>query len=201
MSVCFVVCLSVCTKQADVVFVLDSSGSIEDSFQCSLTLTRLIIQGLNFAGGRTRVGVETYADQPSVGFYLNKYTNRTSVLDAIAYFQASGRTNTPAAFDLMTTSMFSTANGNRAGVPRYAVVMTDGFSNVNAQNTLPKAKAAQQMNITMLCVGITDQEGLNTTEVQGIASSPASKYSFVLKSNSTADIQSTANMILDTICQ
>lgn len=191
---------AVCTKQLDVVFVLDGSGSLENSFEVSLKLSKLIVQGLNFAGGRTRVGVLTFSDQPSVGFYLNRYTDRSSVLNAIAFNQAAGATNTQAALDQLRLSMFTASNGDRQGVDSIAIVITDGFSNVNADQTVPKAQLAQQNGITIIGVGIEDQDGMNLVEVEDISSQPPSKYSFAVIDTSDAGLMSTANRILDLIC-
>ena len=71
----------------DIVFVLDSSGSVEDSFDLSLRLTRLIVEGLNFAGTRTRVGLLTYSNTPRIRINLNQYSDKQSILNAIAFTQ------------------------------------------------------------------------------------------------------------------
>ena len=73
----------------DIVFVLDSSGSVEDSFDLSLRLTRLIVEGLNFAGTRTRVGLLTYSNTPRIRINLNQYSDKQSILNAIAFTQVS----------------------------------------------------------------------------------------------------------------
>lgn len=190
-----------CTKQLDVVFVLDGSGSLEDSFEISLNLTKLIVEGLNFAGGRSRVGVLTFSDQPFVGFYLNRYPDSTSVLNAIAFSQVIGYTNTQAALDQLRLSMFTASNGDRQGVDNIAIVITDGNSNVNADQTIPKAQLAQQSGITIIGVGIEDQDGMNLMEIEGISSQPPSRYSFAMIDTSDTGVMSTANSILDLICQ
>lgn len=190
-----------CTKQLDVVFVLDGSGSLEDSFEISLNLTKLIVEGLNFAGGRSRVGVLTFSDQPFVGFYLNRYPDSTSVLNAIAFSQVVGYTNTQAALDQLRLSMFTASNGDRQGVDNIAIVITDGNSNVNADQTIPKAQLAQQSGITIIGVGIEDQDGMNLMEIEGISSQPPSRYSFAMIDTSDTGVMSTANSILDLICQ
>lgn len=190
-----------CTKQLDVVFVLDGSGSLEDSFEISLNLTKLIVEGLNFAGGRSRVGVLTFSDQPFVGFYLNRYPDSTSVLNAIAFSQVVGYTNTQAALDQLRLSMFTASNGDRQGVDNIAIVITDGNSNVDADQTIPKAQLAQQSGITIIGVGIEDQDGMNLMEIEGISSQPPSRYSFAMIDTSDTGVMSTANSILDLICQ
>ncbi len=40
---------------------------------------------------------------------------------------------------MLRTIMFTPENGDRIDVPNYAIVITDGESNVNAEDTLPEA--------------------------------------------------------------
>ena len=54
-----------------------------------------------------------------------------------------GRTNTAEALRLLYTEMFTPFNGDRVDVPNYAIVITDGESNINSENTLPEAIAAR----------------------------------------------------------
>ena len=51
----------------------------------------------------------------------------------------SGKTHTAAALNLMCTQMFTPDNGDRYDVPNYAIVITDGESNINPELTLPEA--------------------------------------------------------------
>lgn len=77
-----------CDKRADVVFVIDESGSIagtEETFEQSLQIAKMIVAGLNFAGGRTRVGVMTFADTPATRFNLNMYSDQQSILSAMSF--------------------------------------------------------------------------------------------------------------------
>lgn len=189
-----------CFKQLDVVFMLDGSGSLEDSFERSLKLTKRCVQGLNFAGGRTRVGVMTYSDSSTIGFNLNKYTDKASVLNAISFAQVSGFTNTQDALRVVRTQMFNSA-GDRPGAQNFAIIMTDGLSNVQPDRTIPEAQLAHQSGITVMGVGIQDQDGLNYVEIEGISSNPSSTYSFFLTEDTEDAIETMANSILDILCQ
>ena len=53
-------------------FAMDSSGSVETMFDMSINIAKQIVHGLNFWGGRTRVGVITFADTAEV---RHKYVN------------------------------------------------------------------------------------------------------------------------------
>ena len=44
--------------------------------------------------------------------------------------------------------------GDRPGVPNVGLVLTDGESNVNKEDTIPEANAARQEGIILFAVGI-----------------------------------------------
>ncbi len=54
-----------------------------------------------------------------------------------------GRTNTAEALLYLRSEMFTPFNGDRLDVPNYAVVITDGESNINEERTLPEAIEAR----------------------------------------------------------
>ena len=164
-----------------------------------MQFTRKVIQGLNFAGGRTRVGVATYDDSSKIRFHLNKYNDQQSVLNAIAYTITFGRTNTAAGIDDMRLNMFTSQNGDRPGDDNYAIVITDGYSNINRQSTLPSADFAKQAGITMMAVGVGKNGGVDRSEINGIASDPDNQYAFLLEDDTQLD--SVSDRILDQLCQ
>ena len=50
----------------------------------------------------------------------------------------------------MHMEQFTTANGDRMEAPNVAIVLTDGVSNVDKQNTIPAANAAKTDGITII---------------------------------------------------
>lgn len=195
----FYVCFTACTSRADVVFVLDASGSVEKNFEIALNMTRRIVQGLNFAGDRTQVGVVTYSDNALVRFQLNEYKSLYEVQEGIAFTLMNGRTNTYQGLLETRTNMFTPLNGDRSGVPNYGIVITDGRSNVEPQNTIPEANNAKRDNIRLFAVGIGQNGQVDRGEINGIASDPDSDYAYIVQMESEMD--NIANRILDVICQ
>ncbi len=118
------------------------------------------------------------------------------VLNAIAFSKESGRTNTAGAIAEARQNMFTSNNGDRSGDPNYMIVLTDGFSNVNEQNTLQEAQDAKNNGITIMAVGMgTD---IKQAEIEDMASDPSNLYSFYAKRNE--DIATVAAQILDELC-
>ena len=100
------VCVA-CTRQLDVVIILDLSGSIEEvqRYDAMVALARAVSVGLPVASGRARVGAITYDSMAADQFYLSTYDRDVQgLLNAFEFNHARGSTNTQAALDLAFTS-------------------------------------------------------------------------------------------------
>jgi hypothetical protein len=114
----------------DLVFVLDSSGSIgDDNFKKVKQFVKDVINAFDIGLDKTRVGVVEYSDTASRPFDLNTYDNKTEMLaavDSIVYF--GGSTQTDLGLDMMTSSSFTTENGarlvNKVRLCRYARLLS-----------------------------------------------------------------------------
>lgn len=60
------------------------------------------------------------------------------------------KTNTASALNLLRTQGFSFSNGGRANVPKYAIVLTDGNSNINKALTVDEAVKAKVVGIRLV---------------------------------------------------
>ena len=70
----------------DLTFILDFSGSMDDLFDIVIVFAREVTQGLPFQlGGLTRVAVVTYETGGEVQFYLDEYTTKLQVLNALVF--------------------------------------------------------------------------------------------------------------------
>ena len=85
-------------------------------------------------------------------------------------------------------------------MPNVAVVVTDGFSNVNKQNTIRAAENAKRQGIVIYVVSVGDQ--IYRPEISGIAgktNQPSDKYIFSLKKHHS--IASVADSISTELCR
>ena len=172
---------NLCPINADIIFVLDSSGSVGDSnFQQVKTFTRAFANSLEIGPTRNQIGVILFGSNGFVAFHLNSHPNKTSLLNAIDTLQyTGGSTNTADALCLLLTEGFTVENGARlsAGdVYRLAVVMTDGMSNMfnndcNYATTLDAAAAVHSFmpSILVFAIGVTNN--VDNAELEAIASS------------------------------
>ena len=177
--------------------MLDASGSIGSAnFQLMQNLSANIVRNLNIGPDQTRVGVVRYNSSASVQFSLNTHMTNASLLQAIANIPCNtgGGTNTAAAI-LTCIQQFSTSYGARprsSGIPRIAIVVTDGSSYSQAA-TIAAAQMAHSKNILIYAVGVGGN--VDMTELAAIASDPDSQYVHSLSSfnSGLSSLQETLN--------
>ena len=83
---------------------------------------------------RWDIGVLTFG-------WANIIISQFHAIERLQYVK--GRTNTAEALLYIRTEMFTALNGDRQDVPNFAVVITDGESNINEERTLPEAIEAR----------------------------------------------------------
>jgi collagen type VI alpha len=143
------------------------------------------------------VGAITFSNEVVGQFYMNKYIGQAQALyNAFDFYDMFGTTNTPAALTDAQTQQFTMANGDRNGIPNYIVIVTDGYSNVNQQNTIPDAMALKNQGVIIysIAVGASPQ----MSELVGMASTPSSQY--VIPLPTIGNLTSTADTLLQRLC-
>lgn len=168
------------TQIADVVFVLDSSGSIRDqnpddnsydNWNRMLQFVSDIIGQLNIGQNGVHVGLVVYSQLARHEFYLTNSYDRATIQAAVLNTAYMGSyTNTSGGIKLMHHDQFSSINGARSGVDRIAVIITDGESNLDQDRTIADATDARAAGIEIISIGVTD--AVNMDEVRGISSLP-----------------------------
>ena len=162
---------------SDLIFVLDSSGSIGGtSYQLVREFVYNFVSSLDIGPNDNQVGVIIFSSDAQVVFNLNEHNNKLELLQAInstPYLADS--TNTAAALRLLIDVGFTENAGarlNSGALFRLAIVMTDGMSNVNPEDT-PLAAAAVhafEPGILVYAIGVTDS--VNQEELEQIATAP-----------------------------
>lgn len=172
------------SSDADVVFVLDSSGSICDdqpvptcqNWQTMVAFVHEIATQLNIGIDNTRVGVIVYGSQAQNRWFLNSYNTKTTVLsqiDGLQYTQEQP-TGTNLALEALLTEQFIIANGDRSDVQNIAIVITDGKATETAL-TSQAAAAIENLQgnsnaIKVLAIGVT--ASAVESEVKEISTQP-----------------------------
>ncbi|ESO10218.1 hypothetical protein HELRODRAFT_190413 [Helobdella robusta] len=183
-----------CNQRLDVIILLDISGSTEEESLNNIALTKQIIYGLPIDNDNARVAMVAYSDDVSFQMTLDaQIRNKMNLINLIDFNAAAGKTNTPAGFDAIINNILN-KRGDRNDVPNYVVVITDGESNVNQGQTIPKANIIKNGGSIVVAVGVGYTP--NRDEIRGIATSD--NYVFYYPPTKTA--VEVANSILDKFC-
>lgn len=80
---CVIVVVTCSDNLLDLVFVVDSSGSIQDkganNYNLLLTFIVNVINDLDIGANRTRVGLVKFSNQAESMFFLNTYNNKADL--------------------------------------------------------------------------------------------------------------------------
>lgn len=167
---------------ADIVFIVDESGSIGTSnFQLVRTFLHSIVSGLEVSPKRVRVGIVMYNDRPTPTHqvYLNTFNDKNELLKFIKILPYhGGGTNTGAALNFTHERVFIKERGSRKerGVQQVAVVITDGKSQDNVSIAAANLRRA---GVTVYAVGVKDA---NEDQLKEMVSYPTNKYMFPVDS-------------------
>ena len=181
----------------DVVFVIDTSGSIGFSnFQLIKEFTANITTALISSSPNSAVGVILFANGAYIHFNLQTYTNLNALLSAIDNLPYSGGgTDTDEALTLLLSSAQNGALGIRNDSPNVVIVITDGHSS-DHNATLSAAAALHASNMfDVYAVGVG---GADQNELEIIASSP--EFFFFTSSFDDTGLQQLLDALLQQLC-
>ena len=161
-------------RQLDLVFVVDSSGSIEfaaaGNWNRMLTYIQDSVSGFRFGTDDVRVGLVRFSNNGNVEFYLDDYKDLDEMLTRIGQVgYIGGTTNTADGIQLANEMLFSGTGGDRPDVDNVMVVVTDGYANERAGETIDEARKARRLGIRIIAVGVSDE--IDIDELEAIASS------------------------------
>ncbi|KAM8869610.1 collagen alpha-6(VI) chain-like isoform 2-T3 [Spinachia spinachia] len=142
-------------NMADIVFIVDDSGSIEHSdFKLMRDFLSSVVRGLKVGPTRVQVGIVTYSDESKAQVYLNSFDDKAEVLQFINILpHRGGGTRTGAALNFTLNEMFVEEKGSRIGegVQQVAVVITDGGSQ---DEVAEQAASLRRAGVTVYAVGV-----------------------------------------------
>ncbi|KAM6910513.1 collagen alpha-6(VI) chain [Xenentodon cancila] len=183
-------------KLADIVFIVDESGSIGiANFQLVRTFLYSIVSGLEIGPTRVRVGIVMYSDAPKAQVYLDTFTRKDELLNFIKILPyRRGETFTGAALKFTRDKVLIKERGSRKdkGVQQVAVVITDGKSQDNVTN---EAAFLRRAGVTVYSIGV---QNANEAELIQIASYPPKKHVFTV--DSFALLKSVEESLKKTLC-
>lgn len=160
----------------DVVFLLDGSDGTKNGFSAVQDFVQRVVEKLNVEGDKDRVSVVQYSQEPEVNLYLNTFSTKGDVLDAIRSLRHKGgrAVNTGAALQFVRDNIFTASSGSRRleGVPQILILLSGGRSEDDIRGPVRKMK---EMGIFSLSIGTRNAD---TLELQTISHDP--KYAVSL---------------------
>ena len=190
----------------DVVFVVDSSGSICpsrdecDNYLLMKAFMKNLVSELEIEETGTRIGLVLFSYTAKNMFFLKDFDEEEDVFDAIDDLPyEDGKTNISGGLWLMSEVQFTTENGDRKDARNVAIVITDGNANEEAEHTVTRAKHAKSQGITIFSVGINATRDLNEDELKAISSEPQRKNSNYFISPNFEALSSIAAAVLSAV--
>ncbi|OPJ82088.1 collagen alpha-6(VI) chain isoform A [Patagioenas fasciata monilis] len=154
----------------DIVFVMDSSGSISSSqYQAMKDFMIALVKQSNVSPDGVQFGALKYSDKPVVLFYLNKYVTKLEITEAIQKDDPIGQTTYTAEALVHSEMFFTEERGSRKnkGVPQVLIVITDGESH-DKDKLDTVSQRLRNKGITIYAVGV---EGAKRNELLTMAGS------------------------------
>ncbi|XP_033728140.1 collagen alpha-3(VI) chain-like [Pecten maximus] len=162
-------------RQADIVFLLDSSNSEgAANFEKQKDFVSTFANSLIIGPDDIQISVVTFESDIHNQFNLDTYENKTDLLDAIKNISfVAGNTLTEKALNFVRTVSFTNSSGDRANVEDILVVLTDGHS-TDRNSTLDEAEMLHNTSTKVITIGIGAD--IDISELNAIASDPSNAF-------------------------
>ncbi|XP_072336667.1 collagen alpha-3(VI) chain-like [Scyliorhinus torazame] len=155
-------------ERRDVVFLVDGSDKVAPAFPMIKQFISRIVDSFDI--GSDRVCIVQYSATPSPNFYLNSYTSKPEVMQAINALGLKGGTqvNTGEALDYVRQNVFTRSAGSRMdeGVAQFLILLTASKS---ADDITQAAVALKGAGVAPFSIGSKDAD---EDELRQISLSP-----------------------------
>ena len=166
---------AVCHKSIDLAFVLDASGTVDDS-QWKLTkdFVHGVSNGFGLASNKTRISVLAYSTLPQIELKFddrNAYENMDDFLESMS--QPRGDTRTDRALKMTRDKLITSESGARDFTPKAIVIVTDGGDapDTTAKFAEQRARELKDMDgAKIVALGVGDK--VDQYELRQLASDP-----------------------------
>ena len=160
--------ISECTF-ADIAFLLDASGSINDAWGTGawhfiLDYVNSFVTNTLFHIGQDGVqfAVASYGDDARVHVEFNSYNSVDELSEAIRTISyQGGKTNIADAFQLAREHIFTKSAGARSNVKKQIILISDGMATHRVSETIVEAELCKQQGIEILTIGFGDMINLD----------------------------------------
>ncbi|CAG2253559.1 COL6A [Mytilus edulis] len=159
------------SESADMVIAFHASSSTSrNDFQRMLNFVKDLVSRADFDGGRARLGVMAYGENPSVQFNLNEHTTWREVSNAISSINENVKSNiVDTSGALIEALIMFDDQYARADVPKAVFLITDTASTVNSDFLSDQTEVMRSEGIEVFPIGIGVRD---KSELETIATNP-----------------------------
>ncbi|XP_068185452.1 collagen alpha-3(VI) chain isoform X2 [Antennarius striatus] len=156
--------------QRDIVFLVDGSDGVGRDFPIIQEFIRQIVESLDVAENKIRIGVVQYGNVAQADMYLNTHTTKEAVLNAVRGLRQNGgrQRNLGRALQFINQDVLTAARGSRKqeGVPQFVIVISSGSSTDDISRP---ASSLKQSRVIPFSIGTRD---MNPTELLTVSYVP-----------------------------
>ncbi|XP_056245820.1 collagen alpha-3(VI) chain isoform X3 [Seriola aureovittata] len=154
----------------DIVFLVDGSNGVGREFPIIQEFIRRIVESLNVGENKIQIGVVQYGDFAQADMYLNSYTTKEGVLNAVRGMRQRGgrQRNLGQALQFVSEDVLTAARGSRKqdGVPQFVIVIASGSSTDDISRP---ASSLKQSRVLPFSIGTRD---VHPTELRVVSYVP-----------------------------
>lgn len=189
-----------CKKKLDIGIVLDGSGSIgQNAFDYMKSFVLKMVAFFGVSDSATRVGLVYFSDNAKLVFRLGQliaYSQFRRELSNIRYEGGSSR------LDLamqVASTMFSSENGGRPGIPKVLFVVSDGIQSVSSRMSLIKESVKSLRDNGVLMITASAGQNVNFGVLRDIAGDRT--RTFIASTHDKMESESFLKAISDSACK
>uniref|UniRef100_A0A8C5PL56 VWFA domain-containing protein n=1 Tax=Leptobrachium leishanense TaxID=445787 RepID=A0A8C5PL56_9ANUR len=150
--------------KADVIFLVDSSGSIGDENYTKMkTFMKHLVNKTTVGRDSIQFGAVQFSDTTNLEFQLNSYSTASPIMDAIdrmTYMKATTYTGKALEF---VSQYFTSANGARPNVKKILILITDGVAHDVVKTP---AKSLRDSGVIIFSVGVLNANKHQLEEIR-----------------------------------
>ncbi|XP_078360439.1 matrilin-1-like isoform X4 [Oculina patagonica] len=136
----------------DVVFIVDSSGSVESEFNDAKEVVKKLVTTLDKAPGKNRAAMVLFGPSASQVAQFGQYETVDKFQDAVQQLpRMGGRTRIDKALKVAVNQVLPAA---RQGVYKIDIILTDGVQSSGARGLKQTSKPLRDAGVRVLAVGI-----------------------------------------------
>ncbi|XP_068425551.1 collagen alpha-6(VI) chain-like [Clinocottus analis] len=187
-----VFCIKRACEKADLVFLLDRSGSINSTnYNIIKNFTTNLVNSFDVSENFVHVGLAQFSEDPQYEFDLNTYFKKE---DCISHIQGmsykGGNTNIGRALDHIK-DYFQVSRGSREEIPKILVLLSDGDSHDEVRAA---GRRLRNLGITVFAIAVGDVHLLQLLQITGTPENLFRVQNFI-------DLANIKQEVVDNICK